>query len=177
MTSWQQGTRPINPGPLSGHIECDETYIGGRLRTFEGHGKGSYLRNKTTVFGMVARGGIVRSKVVPNEQRATLLPIIRANIVLGSIISTDSAKSYETLSKHGYDHGAVNHMVNQWKSGIHHTNAIEGFWSHLKRGLVSTHVSVSRQHLPRYIGEFSFRYNNRDEPSAMFARLLKQISA
>ena len=57
-----------NQGPLSGHIEMDETYVGGRLRKFEGHGKGHYLTNKTTIFGMVQRGGPVRAMVVPNER-------------------------------------------------------------------------------------------------------------
>ena len=167
----------INPGPLSGHVEMDETYIGGRIRHFKGRGKGFYLANKSTVFGIVERGGIIRSGVVPNERRETLLPIIQANVVPGSTISTDSARSYKTLGKEGYKHGWVNHEADQWRVGIHHTNSIEGFWSHLKRGLKSTHVSVSPKYLPNYIREFTFRYNNRDEPSAMFSRLLKQISA
>ena len=167
----------INPGPMSGHVEMDETYIGGRIRHFKGRGKGFYLANKSTVFGIVERGGIVRSGVVPNERRETLLPIIQANVAPGSTISTDAAKSYRTLGKEGYKHGWVNHEADQWKSGIHHTNSIEGFWSHLKRGIKSTHVSVSRKYLPNYVSEFAFRYNNRDDPTQMFSRLLKQISA
>ena len=70
----------------------------------------------------------------------------------------------------------MNYQAKQWKDGVFGTNSIEGFWSHLKRGISSTHVSVSHQHLQKYVGEFSFRYNNRDEPAAMFTRLLKQIS-
>lgn len=166
-----------NPGPLGGHVEADETYVGGKLRKFEGHGKGHYLKNKTTIFGMVERGGPLRAMVVPNEQRATLLPIIKANIALGSTISTDSAKAYRTLSKNSYCHGTVNHNIDQWRNGIFCTNGIEGFWSHFKRGIVSTHVSVSEQHMQRYVGEFQFRYNNRDDPAAMFDRLVRQISA
>jgi len=166
-----------NPGPLTGHVEADETYVGGKLRTFEGRGKGHYLKNKTTVFGMVQRGGAVRAMVVPNERRETLLPIIKANVVIGATISTDSAKSYRTLSKNFYAHGAVNHEADQWKSGIHHTNSIEGFWSHFKRGVVSTHVAISPQHMQKYVGEFQFRYNNRHDPAAMFTRLLNQVSA
>lgn len=166
-----------NSGPLSGHIEADETYIGGKLRTFKGHGKGHYLSNKTTVFGMVERGGLVRSMAVPNERRETLLPIIKANVLFGSTVSTDSARSYTTLAQHWYQHGAVNHQADQWKLGIHHTNTVEGFWSHFKRSIVSTHVAISPQHMHRYLGEFQFRYNFRHEPARMFDRLLKQISA
>jgi hypothetical protein len=61
-------------------------------------------------------------------------------------------------------------------NGIHHTNRIEGFWSHLKRGISSTHVSVSRKHLQRYVDEFAFRYNNRHEPAEMFRWMLAQVS-
>ncbi len=57
-----------------------------------------------------------------------------------------------------------------------HVNTIEGFWSHLKRGIKSTHASVSRQHLQKYVDEFAFRYNNREAPAQMFHRLLKQVS-
>lgn len=166
-----------NPGPLSGHVEADETYVGGKLREFEGHGKGHYLKNKTTVFGMVQRGGDVRAMVVPDERRETLLPIIKSNIVFGSTISTDTAATYVTLPANFYQHGTVNHDAKQWRSGEYCTNGIEGFWSHFKRGIVSTHVHVSQKHMQKYLGEFAFRYNNRAEPSQMFARLLKQISA
>lgn len=79
------------------------------------------------------------------------------------------------LGKLGYEHGAVNHQAEEWKRGIHHTNTIEGFWSHLKRGISSTHVSVSKKHLQRYVDEFAFRYNNRDASADMFKRLLAQI--
>lgn len=166
-----------NTRPLSGHVEVDETYVGGRLRKFNGHGKGEYLKNKSTVFGIVERGGNVRSGVVPDERRATLIPIIQANVAAGAIVSTDTHGSYKPLKKLGFKHGRINHNAREWARGIHSTNTIEGFWSHLKRGIQSTHASVSKQHLNRYIGEFAYRYNNRDEPSAMFARLLKQISA
>ena len=97
--------------------------------------------------------------------------------MFGATVSTDSAKAYKTLDGNYYNHGAVNHNAEQWKVGIHHTNSIEGFWSHFKRGVVSTHVYVSPQHMQKYVGEFAFRYNNRDDPAARFDRLVRQISA
>lgn len=166
-----------NTGPLSGHVEVDETYIGGRIRKFTGFGKGEYLKNKTTVMGLVQRGGNIRTTIIANERMETMLPIVQANVARGTTVSTDTHGAYSALRKLGYRHGKVNHNIDQWKSGIHCTNTIEGFWSHLKRGIKSTHASVSKQHLQRYVDEFSFRFNNRDEPAAMFARLLKQISA
>src|SRR6266849_620643 len=86
-----------NPGQLSGHIEIDETYVGGRLREFKGFGKGEYLKNKTTVFGMVQRDGDIRGRVVPNDQMATLWPIIRDNVAIGSTVSTDTHRTYRRL--------------------------------------------------------------------------------
>lgn len=165
-----------NSGPLSGHVEIDETYVGGKLRKHEGFGKGYYLKNKTTVFGMVERGGNLRSGVVSNERRETLLPIIQANIAKGTTVSTDQHGTYKPLKKLGYKHGRVNHNIDEWVRGIHHTNSIEGFWSHLKRGIKSTHAAVSPKHLNKYVAEFSFRYNNRKEPGAMFQIMLGQIS-
>lgn len=163
-----------NPGPLEGHVELDETYVGGKLKGRRG--KGAYLKNKTTVFGMVERNGIFRGKVVPNEQRVTIFPIIQENVAQGTTLSTDTHGIYETVGKLGYNHGTVNHQIEEWVRGSVHTNNIEGFWSHLKRGISSTHVSVSRQHLQKYVDEFGFRYNNREAPAEMFNRMLKQIS-
>ena len=106
-----------------------------------------------------------------------MLPIVQANVAKGATVSTDEHGTYRVLNNRGYKHGRVNHKQDKWKNGIYCTNTIEGFWSHLKRGIKSTHTSVSKQHLQRYVDEFSFRFNNRDEPAEMFSRLLKQISA
>jgi transposase-like protein len=164
------------PGQLSGHVEIDETYVGGRLREFKGLGKGEYLKNKTTLIGMVQRGGTLRTQVIPNEQKVTMLPVVQANVAPGSTISTDTHSTYITLKQLGYKHGTVNHNIDQWKNGIFCTNRVEGFWSHLKRGIASTHVAVSRQHLQKYADEFAFRYNNRKTPAEMFERMIAQIS-
>ena len=164
-----------NPGPLSGHVEIDETFVGGKIKG-KGRGKGAYMQNKTTVFGMVERDGVLRSSVVPNEQKQTLIPIIQDNVMPGSTVSTDTHRSYRGLRRLGFNHEAVNHQVEEWVRGNCHTNTIEGFWSHLKRGISSTHVSVAPWHLNKYVGEFAFRYNNRKTPAEMFDRMLKQIS-
>lgn len=171
------GTAGETPTPIEGHSEIDETYIGGKQRFPAGtKGRGTYLKNKTVVFGMLQREGDIRAVVVPNDKRATLLPIIRANIAKGATISSDNHGAYRTLKWHGYTHGAINHTINEWKRGIYCTNGIEGFWSHLKRGIKSTHVSVSRQWAQNYVSEFAFRYNQRDQPAQMFGALLGQIT-
>ncbi len=165
-----------NPGPMTGHVEMDEAYIGGRIRTFLGRGKGEYMKNKSTVFGMVERGGMLRGHVVPSERQEHLMPIVEATVGKGTTISTDRSRSYLRLKRMGYKHDRVNHNIGEYVRGNVHTNTIEGFWSHLKRGIKSTHASVSKKHMQKYVDEFVFRYNNRDQPADMFNRVLAQIS-
>lgn len=161
-----------HPGPLSGHVEIDETYVGGyQKRTKKGQ-----ATNKTIVMGMIERGGPFRGQVIQAATAKRLVPRVVENVAAGSTVNTDSLRSYRTLPKYGYTHVAVNHEAEQWAIGIHHTNSIEGFWSHLKRGLSSTHCAVSPKHLQAYVNEFAFRYNNRGEPAKMFNRLLNHIS-
>jgi transposase len=159
-------------GPLSGHVELDETYVGGRKRGKRGRGS----ENKTVVFGMVERDGTLRAGPVPNAKRITLQPIIAKNIQRGSIISTDEMSAYKSLTKFGYRHGAVNHSWEEWArydkrtDALIHTNTLEGYWSQLKRSIRGTHVHVSRKHLWKYVSEFSYRYNMRKEDTATIFR-------
>jgi transposase len=158
--------------PLSGHIEADETMIGGKR---SGGKRGRGAPGKTVVFGMLERQGDVMTRIVENVRRATLEPHILANVKKGSTVSTDELKSYAKLARHGYVHGAVNHGAEEWTKGIHHTQGIEGFWSILKRSILGTHVHVSRRHLAKYLAEFEFRWNLRDDPASMFPLLLKRL--
>lgn len=162
-----------NHGPLTGHVEIDETYVGGKRK---GKGQMGKKSHRTIVMGILQRDGAVKTSIVPNVQRSTLLPIVQANVQVGSTISSDELSSYRTLAKYGYVHGTVDHADGEYVSGIFHTNSIEGFWSHLKRGIRSTHASVSPKHLLKYVNEFAFRYNNRHAPADMFQRMLAQIS-
>jgi transposase len=162
-----------NPGPMSGHVELDETYIGGRRK---GMGKGNYAKNKSIVFGMVQRKGHVIGTVIPKDSQHVIIPIVRESVAKGTTISTDQHGAYKPLGHIGYTHARVNHQMDEWVRGDVHTNTMEGFWSHLKRGIKSTHASVSRQHLQKYVDEFAFRYNNREAPADMFQRLVRQVS-
>lgn len=155
--------------PLDGHVEADETMVGGRR---SGGKRGRGAPGKTTVLGMAERGGDIITRIVPDVRRATLEPHILENIVIDATISTDELRSYAQLARHGYTHGAVNHSAEQWVDGIHHVNSAEGFWSLLKRSIRGTHVHVSGKHLAKYLGEFEFRWNQRHDPQSMLPRLL-----
>ena len=154
---------------LSGHVEVDETYVGGESRK---KGRPGPKSNKTAVFGMVERDGDIMTKVVPDSKTTTLVPHIENNVAKGSTISSDEWTAYRNLEKTGYTHGTVNHSIEQYVNGIHHTNSIEGFWSRLKNSIKGTHIHVSKKHMQKYLGEFEYRYNMRKQPEIMFDRLL-----
>ena len=147
--------------PLSGNVEADETYVGGRTT---GGKRGRGAPNKTVVFGMVERGGDLMAGVVPNVRKKTLQPIVEANVVTGSTVHTDELKSYGGLSKVGFEHETVNHGAGQYVRGSSHVNSIEGFWARLKLSIRGTHVHVSRKHLQKYVKEFEYRYQYAAEP-------------
>ena len=152
--------------PLSGHVEIDETFIGGKVRGRKKEGITGRGANKTVVFGMLERDGSVRAGPVPNVSRKTIRPIIAKNIQRGSIISTDEFQTYADLKKFGYQHGTVVHGAKQYVNGIFHVNSLEGYWGQLKRGIKGTHIHVSPKHLWKYVSEFSYRYNMRKEDQA-----------
>lgn len=160
-------------GPLSGWVEADETYIGGRQR---GRRKKDDS-NKTIIMGMVERDGSVRAGPVPNVRKRTLQPVILKNVQRGSIVITDELKSYNSLKKAGpYQHYSVNHSAGEYVWESIHTNTIEGYWSRLKNSIRGTHVHASRKHLWKYVAEFSFRYNMRKDPGAMFSCLIANLA-
>lgn len=156
---------------LKDDVELDETYVGGKRRGKRGRG----AAGKSVVFGAVQRKGKLNAFVVENCKETTLLPIVREVVVKGSTILTDELGSYQKLSKNGYKHDTVRHSANEYVRGKVHTNGIEGFWSQLKRGISGTHVWVSKKHLQKYVDEFAFRYNQRDNAMMMFDRLFRGL--
>src|SRR5438477_2223996 len=107
-------------GPLSGHVEIDETRIGGYQSREDRREKGS---NKTIILGMVERGdGRLRAGPISDTAALTLAPIIASNIAHGTTITTDEWSAYGMLTHSPYVHGSVNHKAEEWVRGIHHTN-------------------------------------------------------
>lgn len=106
-------------------------------------------------------------------KREALLPVVQPHILLGTKVHTDGLRSYSTLGDCGYRHEKVNHQSGEYVSPTGATvNRIEGFWSMLKRGINGTHIHVSGKHLPKYLGEFEYRWNMRAVPHLMLDRLM-----
>jgi transposase-like protein len=142
--------------PLTGTVEADETYVGGKAAKFRP------AKEKSVVFGMIQRGGEVRATAVPNAKIATLFPIIHKNLSKDATIMTDEAAVYDRLRAF-YVHKKVNHLSETYVKNDIHTNNIENFWSHLKRGVRGIQHHVSKDHLHRYVKEYEYRFNTRKE--------------
>lgn len=164
---------------LSGHVEADETFIGGKARNMhlkkrrqKIHGRGPV--DKAIVAGVLQRGGEVRAKVISKRRKEQLQGLIRENVESGSALFTDELKSYDGLDS-DYAHEVINHAEEYVRERVH-TNGMENFWSLLKRGLHGTYVSVDPFHLFRYLDEQTFRYNHRKlTDSQRFGIGMKQI--
>ena len=145
---------------LSGQIEADETFIGGKARNMHASKRAAKItgKDKTAVMRILERGGKVVTKVVPNRKKKALQAEVREHVLACSALFTDALKSYEGLDE--FQHEVVDHAV-EYVRGEVHTNGLENFWSLLKRGLSGTYVSVEPFHLFRYLDEQAFRYNHR----------------
>jgi transposase len=164
-------------GGPGGHVEIDETYMGrrqkvGRRGRPRATKEKTQFSNKTMVFGMVERDGNLRAGPVPNAWQTTVEPIVRAHVQPGSTVTTDEHGGYNDLHLLGMAHDTVKHTAKEYVRGIHHTNTIEGHWSHFKRAVKGTHVHISAKHLWKYCAEFNYRRNYRSSQQFMFDRLV-----
>lgn len=152
-------------GQLTGVIEADETYVGGKLKNkHRSKLKQAKHNDKTPVFGMVERGGRVIAGVPESASASAILPVIAANVEPKSTVYTDAHAIYDNVRWLGksFKHHTINHEEQAYNAGRVNTNSIENFWSCLKRTIKGTYVSVSPQHLNAYVQEQAFRFNLRN---------------
>ncbi len=163
----REGMRELSPTPMGGEdkiVEADETFIGGKERN-----KHRAKRNvehiggvgKEGVFGLVERGGKVRSRHVASVSAENLKPVLIEQLDRASSLMTDGEGQYRLIGPLFARHETVNHGIGEYVRGDAHTNTIEGYFSILKRGVTGVYHHVSAAHLKRYLGEFDFRYNER----------------
>jgi transposase-like protein len=140
-------------------VEADESFVGGKARNR------AYAPppKKVAVFSLVERQGKVSSRRVADVTAATLGEAIEKIADRQSHLMTDDAPTYTGIGKEFAGHSTVNHSADEYVrlGGFVHTNTVENYFSILKRGIIGTFHHVSEEHLPRYLAEFDFRYNNR----------------
>jgi transposase len=165
------------PSKLSGEVEIDETYIGGRYKGI-GNKKvaaQARLRNKHTVAGHIQRGGRLNAFYLPEGTAGALVPLVREYVTPGSMVYSDELPAYKALSKQGYQHRRVHHRAKVWVSGTAHINTLESFWGLLKRGISGVYHSVGSAYLQSYVNEYVFRYNHRSDEVPMFQTMLCRV--
>ena len=149
--------------PLTGQVEVDETFIGGRRRNKHGNkkGQGEYgIAGKSVVVGAKQRGGVVKAEPLGGTGKAALQGFVARTVSPGSTVYTDEHPSYRGMPN--VEHEAVRHSVGEYAQGMAHTNGMESFWAMLKQGYMGTYHHMSFKHLHRYVSEFAGRANVRD---------------
>ena len=165
-----------NGGPLSGEVEVDETFVGGKER-FKHASKRKHLGRgavgKAAVMGLLERHGQIRAKSVRSTKKDDLQSEVKSNVASGSTVYSDALKSYDGLEGE-YIHEVIDH-AEAFVNGRIHTNGLENFWSLFKRTIYGTHHSVEAFHLDRYLDSATYRYNTRKmTDGARFASALAQ---
>ena len=161
------------PKKLCGTVEIDETYVGGRAEKWRPRSK------KKVVIGIRQRNGDLRLIRAKDARSATVSRIVEANV--GShveVVITDESKIYpwalHSISKE--KHQTINHSK-EYVHGDVHTNTVESAFSLFKRGIVGTWHKVSAKHLPAYLDEMCFRFNNRKNPYLFRDTIIKLIQS
>jgi len=186
-TAWRMFNRIRNQlmvqdeTPLSGEVEADETYVGGKPRQSERNAlyrqgvpnRARNYRKHTIVFGAVERRGRVVAKVIANSGGPLLRETVSTHVLPDSMLFTDDYGAYMTLGGK-YRHRRINHSARVYVSGDAHTQTIEGFFGLTKNGIRGVYHAVSKKWLQGYLNEYAWRYNRRDSDRSMFHELLAE---
>ena len=154
----REGALPL----LGGIVEIDETYLGGKQRGHKGK-----LKNKDLVMGLRERKGPVRYIQANDRTAQTWARIIAQNLSPDvELVMTDESSSAQSVLKESGKHEVVRHSAGEYVRGIVHTNSVESAFSLLKRGLIGSFHQLSMKHLQKYLNEFSYRFNRRNNADA-----------
>lgn len=154
---------------LQGLVEADETFIGGKPRksNIRAEDKGRPLgrkdSKKVAVLGVVERGGKVKTTVPRDVTGGSIYRFLKSAVNPDvTTLVTDEYRAYNSVSG-TVPHYVIKHeerYVDDWV----HTNTIEGFWSSVKRAWYGTHHHYTREYMPLYLAEASWKYNERQNP-------------
>lgn len=163
-----------SPRPLTGIVEVDETYVGGKARNAR---KGRGIPDKAVVIGAVARDGRVRMKVIPAAKQKYMTGFIKDVTDPSAEIYTDDHRAYLDLPLRGRAHKSVNHSAEEWVRADVHTQTVESVWSLFKRSLIGSYHHMSVKHMPAYLDEIAFKHDNRHNQFLFRDTMLRLIKA
>jgi transposase len=172
-------------GPLSGEVEVDETFIGGKLRNSDRRKARAAgvkpndptIKQRQIVVAAVERNGRVRASVVPDRTAATLHGKIREFVLPESMIFTDEWALYRGIGREYRGHRRINHSQRIYvdMDGAT-TNSAESFFALFKNSVRGAHHNVSAKYLPHYLNEYTFRWNRRKASGSIFWSILDQVA-
>lgn len=160
----REAWRPDDDLPFAGPVEADETLIGGRAKNMHSKRRRKMSEagwpNKVTVVGIRDRDtGHVRARVVEKDDEEPIREFVARNMQEDAKLYTDEGAAYRGLRRL---HEAVVHSAKEYVRGGAHINSLESVWSLLKRGYIGTFHRMSREHVGRYLNEFTARHNIRE---------------
>jgi transposase-like protein len=163
---------------LTGTVEVDETYVGGKPRRGVPRKRGRGTP-KEIVIGIRQRGGDLRFFHAADVRSGTLAKYIKENVSEDvDVVMTDDFPAYRKAARQTCvmaEHQTIDHSKGVYVIGDLHTNTVESAFSLLKRGIMGTWHKISAKHLPAYLAEMTFRFNNRDNRFLFRDTLLKLI--
>jgi transposase-like protein len=161
------------PELLRGIVEADETYVGGHRR----HLRGRSTKGKKVVIGAIERGGDVRLRMTKRVNKKALHGFLHEVVDPDAeAIVTDAFAGHMGIADENTRHNVIDHGE-AWVQADVHTNTMESVWSLFKRSIVGSYHHMSERHLPAYLDEVAFRFNNRDNAFLFRDTLLRLVEA
>jgi transposase-like protein len=163
--------------PLTGTVECDETYIGGKHHAGRADGRKTWREKKTAVLGAIQRGGEIRLQSTRLANQDSMQTFVRTVAPNPKRYITDEHGGYMGIADGDTTHETVEHGRHEYVRGDVYTNSIESAFGLFKRGMIGSFHQVSRKHLDRYLEEFEFRFNNRKNAYLFRDTLTRMVQA
>ncbi|WP_182419207.1 IS1595 family transposase [Bartonella sp. HY038] len=139
---------------FDGEIEVDEDYLGGERKSNRGRGAGG----KLPAFSFLKLGGCVYTKIILDVSNASLLPIIKCEVVPDSIIYSNYWQGYNGLDISEFKHYCINHLK-LFVDKSNHINGIENFWNQAKRHMRKFN-GLLRKNFGPFSKEYEWRFNS-----------------
>lgn len=178
----RKALQPEYKGKMEGVILADETFVGGKNKNRHKDKKvknaqGRSFKDKKPVLGLLQEDGELRCFVIPDTSKDSIHPLVRDNVKYDNTVVSDEWWAYRGLED-SYEHDILFHNRNQYMSAMGRTtNALEGFWSHLKRAIMGVWHNISKKHLQRYVDEMTFKYNTRNmQQGERFQLMMSRIN-